>query len=327
MSKVMRERRIMAPPVGILTIALLLVVALAGSRFGQTQAQDATPAAGSGECVAATGAAPAEAADAADAATPAAAPVGTPVDAATSDAAIAAATNFVNCYNAGDVESLVTLVTPKFLEALTDESDAAAAAAVLGEAAAAGLLLSPIAVVSADAESVATYDDGRASIDLGYTQGPYQYVAATWYMVMAGSDLLIDEEVLDGLAPEGDTIIKSASVADDVSSVVFGQGGAVTESEVLTIHIINLAATVDNTYHLYAVPAPVDTGTPLAEGEVAATPTGAEAMAGELVATLTVPAGGEDDMYLLGLPVGSYVLVNPAVEGSVATLTVASLDI
>ncbi len=45
MSKAMRERRLMAPPVGVLTIALLLVVALAGSRFGQTRAQDATPVA------------------------------------------------------------------------------------------------------------------------------------------------------------------------------------------------------------------------------------------------------------------------------------------
>lgn len=324
MSKVMRERRIMAPPVGVLTIALLLVVALAGSRFGQTQAQDATPAAGSGECVAATGTAPAEAGDVA---TPEAAPVGTPVDAATGDAAIAAATNFVNCYNAGDLESLVTLVTPKFLEALTGESDPTAAAGVLGDAAAAGVLLSPIAVISADAETVVTYDDGRASIDLGYTQGAYQYVAATWYMVMAGSDLLIDEEVLDGLAPEGDSVIISASVADDVSPVVFDQRSEVTETEVLTIHIINLAATVDNSYLLYSVAPAADTGTPLAEGEVAATPTGAEAMGGELIGTVTVPAAGEEDLYLLGLPVGTYVLVNPAVDGSVATLTVASLGI
>lgn len=326
MSKAMRERRIMAPPVGILTIALLLVVALAGSRFGQTKAQDATPATGSAECVAATGTAPADSASPA-AGTPEAAPVGTPVDTATADAAIAAATNFVNCYNAGDVDSLVTLVTPKFLEALTGETDAAAAAAVLGQAASAGLLLSPIAVLSADAETVATYDDGRASIDLGYTQGPYQYVAATWYMVMAGSDLLIDEEVLDGLAPEGDTIIKSASVAADATSVSFSQGGAVTETEVLTIHIINLTGTEDAGYLLYSVPAPVDTGTPLAEGEVAATPTGAEALGGELVGSLVVPAGGEEDLYLLDLPAGTYALVNPLVEGSVATLTVATLDI
>lgn len=323
MSKAMRDRRIVAPPVGVLTIALLLVVALAGSRFGQTRAQDATPA-GSGECVAATGTAPAEAADAA---TPAAAPVGTPVDATTAEAAIAAATNFVNCYNAGDVASLVTLVTPKFLTALTGESDPAAAADVLAAAAAAGLLLSPITVVSADAASVVTYDDGRASLDLGYMQGTYQYVAATWFMVMAGTDLLIDEEDLGGIAPEGDTVIISAAVADDVSPIIFEQRSEVTESEVLTLHIKNLLATVDNSYLVYSVASPVDTGTPLAEGEVAATPTGDEAMGGELVGSITVAAGAEEDLHLLGLPAGTYVLVNPAVEGSVATLTVASLDI
>ncbi len=32
---------------------------------------------------------------------------------------------------------------------------------------------------------------------------------------------------------------------------------------------------------------------------------------GELVGTIIVAAGGEEDMYLLGLPAGTYVLVDP----------------
>lgn len=282
MSKAMRERRLMAPPVGVLTIALLLVVALAGSRFGQTRAQDASPVAGSNECFTA----PADAASM-DEGTPEAAPAATPVDAAGADAVIAAATAASECLSgAGEL---------------------------------------PLSNFVADAASVATYDDGRTSVAVTYMLGEYQYVAATWWF--AGADLALEAEELGGIAPEGDTVIKSASVADDASSVVFDQGGSVTESEVITLHLINLAATQPAHYDLYAIPAAEGAATPAA-GEEAATPTSDEATAsGELVATLTVPAGGEADLYLLGLPVGTYALVNPNVAGSIATLTVASLGI
>lgn len=285
MSKAMRERRLMAPPVGVLTIALLLVVALAGSRFGQTRAQDATPAAGSGDCVAA-------AADASmDEGTPEVAPAATPVDATAADAAVAAANAYVECVNAsGDAELQI--------------SD-----------------------LNADAESVATYDDGHTSISVTYMLGEYQYVAATWYLVEADGGLKVAEEDLGGLAPEGDTVIKSASVPADATSVAFGQGGNVTESEVITIHIINVTGTEVAHYDLYAIPAVEGAATPVA-GEEMATPTSDEAMAsGELVGSLMVPAGGEEDMHLIGLSAGTYALVNADVPGSVATLTVASLDI
>ena len=75
------------------------------------------------------------------------------------------------------------------------------------------------------------------------------------------------------------------------------------------------------------IPAVEGAATPVA-GEVAATPTSDEAMAsGELVGTLVVPAGGEEDLYLLSLPAGTYALVDANVAGSIATLTVASLGI
>ena len=282
MSKAMRERRLMAPPVGVLTIALLLVVALAGSRFGQTGAQDASPVAGASECFTA----PADAASM-DEGTPEAAPAATPVDAAGADAVVAAATAASECLSgAGEL---------------------------------------PISNFAADAASVATYDDGRTSMDVTYMLGEYQYVAATWWF--AGADLALAAEDLGGLAPEGDSVIISAAVADDAAPITFEQRSSVTESEVLTLHLKNLTGTVDAHYDLYSVPAPMDTGTPLAEGEVAATPTGEEAMGGELVGTLTVAAAAEEDLHLVGLPAGTYVLVNPNVEGSVATLTVAALDI
>jgi len=271
----------MAPPVGVLTIALLLVVALAGSRLGQTRAQDATPAADSSECFTAS-------ADAAsvDEGTPEA-PAATPVDATAADAAVAAATAASECLSTS------------------------------GEL--------PLSNFAADAASVATYDDGRTSIDVTYMLGEYQYVAATWWL--AGADLALEAEDLGGLAPEGDSVIISAAVADDAAPITFEQRSEVTESEVLTLHLKNLTGTVDAHYDLYSVPTPVDTGTPLAEGEVAATPTADEAMTGEQVGTIIVGAGAEEDMHLVGLPAGTYVLVNPNVEGSVATLTVAALDI
>jgi hypothetical protein len=284
MSKAMRERRLMAPPVGVLTIALLLVVALAGSRFGQTRAQDASPVAGS-DCVSAS-------ADAAsmDEGTPEAAPAATPVDATGAEAAIAAANAYVECYNASGAELQISDLTT-------------------------------------DAESAATYDDGHTSIGVTYMLGEYQYVAATWFFHTDGTDLMFAEEDLGGIAPEGDTVIKSASVADGATSVSFGQGGNVTESEVITIHIINVTGTEAAHYDLYAIPAAEGAATPVA-GEEMATPTSDEAMAsGELVGSLVVPAGGEEDMYLIGLPVGTYALVDANVAGSVATLTVASLGI
>lgn len=282
MSKAMRERRLMAPPVGVLTIALLLVVALAGSRFGQTEAQDASPVAGANECFTAS-------ADAAsmDDGTPEAAPAATPVDATGADAVVAAATAASECLS--------------------------------------GTSELPLSNFAADAESVATYDDGRTSISVTYMLGKYQYVAATWWF--AGADLALEAEVLDGLAPEGDTVIKSASVAAEATTVSFGQGGNVTESEVITIHINNTAGTEDSHYDLYMIPAVEGAATPAA-GEVAATPTSDEATAsGELVGTLVVPAGGEEDLYLLSLPAGTYALVDANVAGSIATLTVASLGI
>jgi hypothetical protein len=275
----------MAAPVGILTIALLLVVALAGSRFGQAQAQDASPVAG-GECVSASADA-----ESMGEGTPEAAPAATPVDAAAGEAAVAAANAYVECHNAG--------------------ADAAL----------------QISNLTADAESAATYDDGHTSIGVTYMLGEYQYVAATWFFHMDGADLMFAEEDLGGIAPEGDTVVKSASVAEGETSVSFGQGGNVTESEVTTIHINNIAGTEAATYNLYAIPAAEGGATPVA-GEEVATPTSDEAMAsGELVGTLTVPAGGEEDMYLIGLPVGTYALVDANVAGSVATLTVASLGI
>jgi hypothetical protein len=284
MSKALRERRLMAPPVGILTIALLLVVALAGSRFGQTRAQDATPAAG-GECVSASADA-----EPMSEGTPEATPAATPVDATGAEAAIAAANAYVECHNAS---------------------------------ADAGLQISNL---EADTESAATYDDGHTSINVTYMLGEYQYVAATWFFHMDGSELMFAEEDLGGIAPEGDTVVKSASVPEGETSVAFGQGGNVTESEVITIHISNAAAE-PATYNLYAIPAAEGAATPVA-GEEMATPTSDEAMAsGELVGTLTIPAGGEEDMYLLGLPAGTYALVDANVAGSVATLTVASLGI
>lgn len=286
MSNAMRDRRLMAPPVGILTVALLLVVALAGSRFGQTAAQDATPAAGSNECLAAS-------ADTAtmDEATPEAAPAGTPVDDAAADAAVAAANAYVECYNASaDTELQISNLTP-------------------------------------DIDSAVTYDDGRTSIGVAYMLGEYQYVAATWHMVEAADGLQVAEERLGGLAPEGDTVIISASVAGDNEPIAFDQRSEIFESEVTTIHIVNTAATTSNTYYLYSVPAAEGGATPVA-AEAMATPTGEEAMAtGELIGMITVPAGGEADFQFIGLPVATYVLVNPNVEGSTATLLVSSLGV
>jgi len=133
----------------------------------------ASPA--SGDCIApdadTTGLA-SPAADAADA-------MATPGDTALLDEAVAAATNLAICWNAGDLTGVLASVTPNLLQTKFNVADAAEA-----EEALAGMELPPYSIL--EVGEVNTYDDGRASLDIIYLLGDYQYVDARWYMVRAG---------------------------------------------------------------------------------------------------------------------------------------------
>lgn len=299
MSMSKRERRFMATPIGVLAIVLVTVLALTGSRFSQARAQEASPAA---------------------------ALVATPADTATADAAVAAVNAIFAAHEAGDWAGILALFSENYLQNTFGSTDVAQIAAAVAEEAAAGHIL-PAKLETADPASAATYDDGRVSIDVVYWQGEYQYVAATWWLVDNGGTWVLDAEELGGLAPEGDTVIISASITDDAAPITFDQRSEIFESEVVIIHLINLTSTMPHEYVLFMVPSAE--GSPVAAPADAepATPTAEEAMAGELVGSITVPAGGEVDFTFVGLEPGTYVLIDPNVPGSTATLTIASLDI
>ncbi len=113
----------------------------------------------------------------------------------------------------------------------------------------------PLSNFAADAESVATYDDGRTSIAVTYMLGEYQYVAATWWL--AGADLALEAEDLDGLAPEGDTVIISASSSRTATLRSPSASGATSPSRrCMTMHLKNLTGTEDAHYDLYIDPGP-----------------------------------------------------------------------
>src|SRR5688500_13240364 len=171
MSGISRDRRNrrLARPSGLLIAALLAALALAGGRFGPAVAQDATPmATPAATCTPAVGDGEIGGMD--TGATPAARPVageetvGTPADAATAAAVVAAAENLVACYN-GDPLAFLDLVTDHFITDVVGYIDREAAATIVDDVAANPLTLS---LVGVDASSALTYDDGRVSVDVAY---------------------------------------------------------------------------------------------------------------------------------------------------------------
>lgn len=301
--------------IALKAMAMVFAASLAIGGFASGVGAQATPAGmaspASGECMAIDAAAPA--ADTAMEGTPEAAPAGTPVtDQAVTDAAIAAAENFANCWNAGDLESVLTLVTPnllatKFLAASPE--DAAAALEGMGE-------LPAYTIVTA--ENAQTYDDGRASLDLVYMFGDYQLVSARWYMVMADDALLIDAEELMLPQPEGDSTVVSFTFAADGGDVAFDQGvdeetgvRAATLLPAIILHATN-ADTAPRMAMVVRIPDAM-AGTPVAADSLPAD--------AEFVAVVTVGAEDQVDIALVGLSAGDYVLYEAG--GAAAPFNVA----
>jgi hypothetical protein len=230
--------------------------------------------------------------------------VGTPVtDQATIDAAVAAAENLANCWNAGDLAALITLVTPNFLETTFGAAGVEEVAATVG-----GLAAAPqFAIVSTG--DVQTYADGRASLDIVYMLGQYQYVDARWYMIMAGDALVIDEQELLVPQPEGDSTVVSFTFAADGGDLAFDQDvdeetgvRLGTVQPVIVLHADNDDTTQSRVAVLVRVP-----------DAMAGTPVSGDALPAdaEFVALISVPADDEADVAVIAPPVGSYVLFEP----------------
>ncbi|MDQ3514129.1 MAG: hypothetical protein M3462_10795 [Chloroflexota bacterium] len=304
-------RRSKATPITIGSIALLLLLTLVGGRSTGALAQ-LTPVASpqasptTGECVA-----PDAAADVSG--TPAAAGTpepltGTPVDASVEEEVIAAAQNFVFCYNAGDIETLGQLVTPNLLLDLFGIEDPATAGDVLAEAE-----LLPITVLGLG--DVQSYEDGRFGLNLQYLLGDYQVVAATHYFVEVDGQYLVDEEKYDAAILDGDSTLVSLLVSDD-APLKFDQGADdAGNREVPSLPLVN--AYINNTstsqqiYQVYALAAGSE-ATPISEGVAD------DAM---LVGRLSLAPGEAATMYLTQLPIGGYAIVGDDGTGPTLIIT------
>ncbi|MEJ7763606.1 MAG: hypothetical protein WKF80_12505 [Thermomicrobiales bacterium] len=299
-----------ATAITIGSIALLLLLTVIGGRA--TGAAQLTPVASpqasptTGECVA-----PDAAADVAGEEAMLGTPMpltGTPVDASVEEEVIAAAQNFVFCYNAGDIETLGQLVTPNLLLDLFGIEDPATAGDVLAETE-----LLPITVLGLG--DVKSYEDGRFGLNLQYLLGDYQVVAATHYFVEVDGQYLVDEELYEAAILDGDSTLVSLLVSDD-APLAFDQGADADTGarEVPSLPLVN--AYVNNTstsqqiYEVYALAAGSE-ATPVSEDMAD------DAM---LVGRLSLAPGEAATMYLTQLPVGAYGIV--AADGTGTTLII-----
>lgn len=265
--------------------------------FGASAAQEAAcaPMAGPME----------SAMQAAAAGTPVADLVGTPAAEDVTAAATAVVENFVACWNSGDLGGTLSLVTPNLLQTKFGVADAQAAEAALPE-----LDLGPITPLEIGA--VNTYDDGRVSIDVGYQVGDFAHVDGRWFLVEGEGGWLIDQEHLLPPDVEGDKAFVSFSIADDASPVAFDQRSDIAPIPVLVLHGINNG---EERHVFHVVDLPDMEGTPM-PGDL---PEG-----GKVIGLLSIAPGDQEDLALVGLAEGVYAVVDPAVEGSVATISVAT---
>ena len=296
-------------------VALGGALGLGGLGLGLAAAQDATP--GTGACVppAVGDTVGAEAMASPAAETVAAELAATPAGDEIVARAAAAVDNFVACWNSGDLGATLALVTPNLLQGCFGLADAQAAEAALPE-------LDLGALTLLETGEVATYDDGRASIDVAYMRGDYQHVDARWFMVERDGELLIDQESLLPPRPEGDQAIVGYTIADDATPLAFDQFTEVGPSPVLVLSGVNNGAERHVVRLVRLAAAEAGAATPVAGEEVATVP--AELVAvGTTVGLIALAPGAREELALVGMPAGAYALVDDAVEGSAAALTVA----
>ncbi|MCC6315595.1 MAG: hypothetical protein IT337_16475 [Thermomicrobiales bacterium] len=229
----------------------------------------------------------------------------TPASAEISSRTLATVDNFVACWNVDDLGAALALATPRFLQSSFGLADAQAAEAALPE-----LQLGPMELLGTG--DVATYADGRASIDIAYQRGPYERVDARWFLAQTGDQLRLDEEILLPPRPDSDHAVLSFSIADDAAIVVLDQSTELTRIDTIVLQGVNYGAKP----HVFRVVQVADSPTKNPAAAVA------EAE-GPIVGLLAVEPGGRESLALAGLPAGEYAIVDPAVEGSSVILTVA----
>lgn len=281
----------------------VLAIVLAFSVFASSISAQLEPVASpvaspqTGECVPGAGDA-----GSAVAATPVAVDSATPAATDVADAVTAAADNVINCYNAVDVDGLVTLISGNLV---ADKFGGALPETLL-----------PYTVLGYG--DVNTYEDGRVGVQIQYLAGDYQYVTAIWVFVDMDGDYVLDEEVLQTSQPDGDAVIKGFSVADDLP-VNFAQGGTTSFFEVVSLQGNN-TSTTQRVFELYYLGA-VDTATPVVDATDPST--AAQDVPGDatLVGVVSLAAGELGDIALVNAAIGNYLLVDTS-DGTVANFSV-----
>jgi len=289
-------------------VAALLTVGF--GSFGSVAAQDASPVA-MAECDAPDlapgaptdpGASPVamEEMDMAEEATPVAEEVeedaGTPAEGAVADEILAAANNLAACVNGGDMEGAVALMTSNFLMetfGITNPYDAVE-------------FMTGTTFGDFSASNPRTYEDGSVSVDATYMGSQYQLTGETWTFVDGGDYWMVDS--LDGFTPEfdGDSAIVGVNlteVTDDAGAITYGiepNTPSVAQPEVLVFHAIN-AGIMDHELVVLQLPEGADPAG-LMDGSIAESDV-------VFMGQITVAAGEQGDMVLVGLPAGMYTLV------------------
>ncbi|HEV2107408.1 MAG TPA: hypothetical protein VGR16_04030 [Thermomicrobiales bacterium] len=322
--------RAKATPITIASIALLLMLALVGGRGSGVLAQltpvaspEASPT--TGECIAPenggdvgvsagtpelTGTPPdvrnVEESAVDIGATPDAVEllVGTPVDPSVEEAVLAASQNFIVCYNAGEFETLVQLVTPELLFDLYGIEDPSVAVEALQ-----AMDLPPITLLGVG--EVERFENGLIALDVQYLLGEYQVISATHYFTETDGQYLFHAEEYNAPQIVGDSVLIGINFSDETDAISFDQGAdelgnrAIPPAPIVNVFATNGSAD-QQIFELYSV---------IGEGE--STPVAGELPDdAELVGRLALGPEQAATMALVNLPVGAYGLL---VAGETAT--------
>jgi hypothetical protein len=322
--------RAKATPITIGSIALLLMLALVGGRSSGVLAQ-LTPVASpqasptTGECVAPdnggdvgisagtpelTGTPPdvrnVEESAVDIAATPDGTEllIGTPVDASVEEEVLAAAQNFIVCYNAGEFETLVQLVTSSLLFDLYGIEDPSVAVEALQ-----AMDLPPITLLGVG--EVEQFENGLYALDVQYLLGDHQVISATHYFVEQDGQYLFHAEEYNAPQIVGDSVLIGVNFSDETGAISFDQGAdelgnrAIPPAPIINVFATNGSAN-QHIFELYAI-----------IGEDGSTPVAGELPDdAELVGRLALGPEQAATMALVNLPIGAYGLL---VAGETAT--------
>lgn len=216
--------------------------------------------------------------------------VGTPLEGADADAAVAAVNNLVACVEA-DASKALALMSPQFLlEQFGTENPYD----VLAMGGLEGLTFEDFTTGQAY-----SYPDGQISVDVQYKQGAYQVVGERWFLINDGGVWKLN--ALTPLTPtvEGDTTVVGVNLVDygfefNVSSIV--------QPEVLMLHAINAGA---EAHEIVIFREPEG----MSFDEISADPETALSTA-EFIGVLYLGEPGQQgDLALVGLEPGKYVAI------------------